>query len=81
VSKRYKNAPKKLLLKKLEKRGKSLKNIEKYRKKTFVKIIRKKEKIIESKEAPVEIFRNPRYFIWTTSRRPSQEFREDRISH
>jgi hypothetical protein len=52
--KKYKGAPKELLLEELEERGESLKNVEKYRERTFVKIVGKEERM-------VEIFRNPRY--------------------
>lgn len=53
--KKYKGAPKELLLEELEERGESLKNVEKYREKTFVKIVGKEERVIEGEEAPVEI--------------------------
>jgi hypothetical protein len=55
--KKYKDVSKKLLLEELKKRGESLKNVEKYCKKTFVKIVRKEERMIENKKALIEILR------------------------
>jgi len=60
--KKYKGAPKELLLEELEERGESLKNVEKYRKKAFVKIVGKEERVIVGEEAPAGIFR-PRYLF------------------
>jgi hypothetical protein len=49
----YKGAPRELLLEELKESGETLKDIEKHREKTFVKI----------EEPPLEIFSNPRYLF------------------
>lgn len=49
VEKRWKKY-KELLLEELEERGESLKNVEKYREKTFVTIVGKEERVIEARK-------------------------------